>query len=84
MHEVTEKWNGSVLAAFCHCYHHESKLLGVIDTSLRDYRNQHTFCFSFDKKRQFQLTAKKLEGVHTTQVLRAATLSLTSNFGRLT
>lgn len=80
-----EKGNGSLLAAFCHSYRHTRKLLGVIDTSLTDYRNQHSFWFSFEKKRQFQLTAKKLKGKHTAQVLAATTLSLTnSDFGRLT
>jgi len=79
-----EKGSGSVLAAFCHSYHHTGKLLGVIDTSLTDYRNQHTFWFSFKKKRLFQLTAKKPEGKHTAQVLGAAPLFLTnSDSGRL-
>lgn len=41
-----------------------SKLLGVNDTSLTDYRKQHDFWFSFEKKRQFRLTAKKLENKH--------------------
>lgn len=83
--ESLEKGNRSVLAAFCHSSDHTRKLLGVIDTSLMDYRNWHTFWFSFEKKKQFQLTGRKHKGKHTAQVLGAATLSLTnSDFGRLT
>lgn len=80
-----EKANGSVLEAFLPHLSRHKQTLGVTDTLLMDYRNQHSVWFSFEKKSQFQITAQKLEGKQPAYVLGAAPLSLTNrDFGRLT
>lgn len=82
---LLKKGNGSILAACCNSYLHTSKRLGFNSTSLTDYRNGRTCWFSFEKKRQLQLTAKKFKDKYTAQIWGAATLSLTdSDFGSST
>lgn len=82
---LLKKGNGSVLAACCNSYLHTSKRLGFNSTFLTHYRNGHTCWFSFEKKRQLQLTAKKFKDKYTAQIWGATTLSLTdSDFGSLT